>query len=241
MKGSIEKLVIDGLNITLYLPPGYGEDRRYSVVYVNGSDELPDIFDALERHINIDIEPFILVNIEAADWNGDMTPWPAPAIFKKGGSFAGHADSYLDQLVTKIKPHIDANYDTLTDPRDTGLLGYSLGGLAALYALYRLDAFGKIGSLSGSLWYDRWLEFVEENIPKNKGALVYMSLGIKESESNNPRMSAVGSCTLETVEQLNKQLTDEKNICLQWNNGGHFTEIPQRYISALLWLMTAQQ
>ncbi|WP_275507574.1 MULTISPECIES: alpha/beta hydrolase-fold protein [Clostridium] len=48
---------------------------------------------------------------------------------------------------------MDAHYRTKTQPENTVLIGYSLGGLATLYSLYLFGTFGKVGSLSGSLWY----------------------------------------------------------------------------------------
>ena len=34
-----------------------------------------------------------------------------------------------------------------------GIAGYSLAGLFALYALYKTDAFTRVASMSGSLWF----------------------------------------------------------------------------------------
>jgi predicted alpha/beta superfamily hydrolase len=116
-------------------------------------------------------------------------------------------------------------------------MGYSLGGLVSLYALYTCGVFGKIGSLSGSLWYDGWTEFMESNKPVDNGAKVYMSLGDREERARNPRMAKVGDCTRMAAEVLKQQLKSDENITLEWNSGGHFTEIPQRFQKAIIWLM----
>lgn len=237
VKGTIERFDIGGRHCSIYLPSDYETGACYPVVYVNGTDELPEIITVLEPHVGRDCEPFMLLNVETVNWNDDMTPWPSPALTKKSGAFGGCADTYLNTLITEIKPFVDTRYRTKPEPESTGLLGYSLGGLTALYALYKYKTFGMIGCLSGSLWYENWLGFVESHQPQNPEAKVYISLGTKEKESKNERMAAVGKCTDKAVEILGGQLSDISCIKLEWNDGGHFTEIPQRFCRAFLWLM----
>jgi hypothetical protein len=40
-----------------------------------------------------------------------------------------------------------------------------------------------------------------------------------------------------TAEVLKQQLKSAENIALEWNSGGHFTEVPQRFQKAIMWLM----
>ncbi len=237
MKGLIQKLNIGGRDCSLYQPAEYETGGRYPVVYINGTDELPDIINILEPHFDKKCQPFLILNVDTVNWNDDLTPWPAPALTHKSGAFGGDADAYLDSLVTVIKPYIDTYYKTNPEPENSGLVGYSLGGLTALYGLYKRGDFGKFGSLSGSLWYDNWLDFMASHQPWNPAAKVYMSLGTKEQQSKNVRMAAVGRCTQKASEILEGQLHDKSNLTFEWNDGGHFTEIPQRYCRALLWLM----
>lgn len=237
MKGTTEHVKIGGRDCSVYLPPGYSAGCRYPVAFLNGTDELPGIIAVLEPHIGSDCVPFLLVNVNTVDWNGDMTPWPAPALFKGSGPFGGRADKYLDTLAHEIKPYVDRHYSTMPEPENTALAGYSLGGLTALYALYTHRTFGRIGCLSGSLWYVNWLGFMELRQPANPGAAVYMSLGKKEKESKNARMAAVGDCTEKALEILKSRLSGEENLKFEWNDGGHFTDIPGRFGRALVWLM----
>lgn len=237
MKGTIQHLNISGRECVLYLPKDYETGGHFPVVYINGTDELQDILDIVEPHFGKECEPFIVLNVELSNWNDEMTPWPAPSLSKKTGAFGGHGDAYLEMLTGTIKPHIDAHYRTKPESENTGLMGYSLGGLISLYTLYKYKLFGKIGSLSGSLWYDHWLGFMASHQVMFHDANVYISLGTKEEESKNQRMAAVGRCTLETADILRSQLSNEDSLKFEWNDGGHFTEIPQRYCRALLWLM----
>lgn len=237
MKGSIQKVKICDLNCEIYLPEGYNFSyNRYPVIYVNGESELDEFIDKVEPHFNCDCQEFILVGIESQNWNKDYTPWPAQALTKKTGDFEGEADAYLNKLVYEIKAFVDSNYRTKVEPHDTALIGYSLAGLAAIYAMYKTSTFGKIASISSSMWYDGWIEFMEKNIPLNNKEKVYISLGKGEEKSRNQRMARVGDHTRRAFEILKKQLSTS-NLTLQWNNGGHFTEIPSRFESALLWLM----
>lgn len=225
----------------LYLPYEYNTNKvHYPVIYVNGEDNISDIMCGIEPHLGMDCDPFILLSIQSENWNNDYTPWSAPALTKKEDNFGGCASSYLCILINFIKPYIDEHYRTKPEPKSTTIIGYSLGGLATLYALYTTKTFGRFGSLSGSLWYDGWIEFMECNMPANIESKVYLSLGKSEERSRNQRMAKVGNCTRKTVEILSKQLKPE-NVTLEWNNGGHFTEIPYRFQRALTWLMQSDE
>lgn len=239
MKGTIQKLSIEGRECSIYLPQEYYiSDKRYPVVYINGDDVEEEIMEDLESHFWVDCEEFILVGIISENWNEDFTPWPAEALIKKSEPFGGSALEYLKLLTNAIKPFIDENYKTKLEPSNTALIGYSLGGLVSLYALYEIEAFGKIGIISGSLWYDGWIEFMNSHIPINTFAKVYMSLGRGEERSRNQRMAKVGDCTHEAALILEKQLTLKENFILEWNDGGHFTKVSERFKKALIWLMS---
>ncbi len=238
MKGNIQNLSIAGYECSLYLPPKYDmNDVRYPVVYMNGEDDMQEIMEDVEAHFGVDCSEFIVLSVISEDWNEDFTPWTAPALSKKSEPFGGGADNYLKSLINTIKPYIDEHYRTKQEQADTALIGYSLGGLTALYALYETDVFGKIGSLSGSLWYDGWVEFIDSNMPANTYSKVYLSLGKGEEHNRNQRMAKVGDCTRKTFINLEQQLEGKENIILEWNEGGHFTEVSKRFKRALLWLM----
>lgn len=237
MKGYIQNVCIAGYKCLLYLPEKYCmEDKRYPVVYINGEDEMQDIMESIEPHFGADCSEFILLSITAEDWNNDFTPWIAPPLSKKSEPFGGGAGKYIDVLVNSIKPYMDEHYRTKIEASNTALLGYSLGGLTALYALYETDVFGKICSLSGSLWYDGWIEFMDCHTLINELCMVYMSLGKGEEHSKNQRIATVGHCTRKALNILKAQLKSKESLVLEWNEGGHFSEIPERFKKALLWV-----
>lgn len=238
MNGTIKNLTICGCECSLYIPYEYCMQEMYfPVVYVNGEDDISEIISGIEPHFGTDCETFILLSIQSKNWNDDYTPWPAPALAKNSEPFGGCAPAYISFLEGNIKPFMDAHYKTKPEPENTALIGYSLGGVASLYALYTSKSFGKIGSLSGSLWYDGWIEFMESNMPLNANARVYLSLGTGEEHNRNKRMARVGNDTRKAAEILTRQLTLMKNLTLEWNDGGHFTQTTQRFQKALTWLM----
>jgi predicted alpha/beta superfamily hydrolase len=58
-------------------------------------------------------------------------------------------------LLEELKPHIDRQYRTLTDPASTGLGGSSLGGLISLFLGFEYpDIFGKLAAMSPSIWWN---------------------------------------------------------------------------------------
>ncbi len=231
----ITQVTIAGLKCQLYLPKEYENcSKRYPVIYVNGEIPIEEILEELKQR---EISPeFLMLSIKPHNWNDDFTPWSVPAFREGEQAPLGKADEYIQKLSGEIKLYIDANYRTKKEPENSILIGYSLGGLAALYTLYKTDTFGKVGSLSGSLWYDDWIHFMKNNIFEIRSCKVYLSLGKKESRSRNTRMSKVAECTEKATEILKEQLESE-NVTFEWNNGGHFTEIPKRFANAISWLL----
>lgn len=245
MEFQIQELQISGMICHLYLPLDYNEgEKYYPTIYVNG--EIP-VEGILTKLVNAGARTdFILLSVEPKSWNDDFTPWTAPAFRRGEEAPMGKADAYLRCLTKEIKPYMDAHYRTKPESEHTALLGYSLGGLTAVYAVYKTDVFGAVASLSGSLWYDGFCEFMEREKPLRTDLRVYLSLGNKESRSKNPRMGRVAECTEKAVEILHEQLgemgncgdeADEEteNVYFEWNEGGHFHDIEERFVKAIVW------
>lgn len=237
MEFFLQELQIAGFDCRLYLPPNYeGSTKRYPTAYVNG--ELP-----LEKVLTELVKlgegtDFILLCVKPKSWNDDFTPWAAPAFRAGEEAPRGMADAYLSCLAKEIKPYLDAHYRTKPEAAHTALFGYSLGGLAAVYAIYKTDVFGAVASLSGSLWYDGFCEWMEREKPLRTDLRVYLSLGKKESRSKNPRMGRVAECTQRVREFLEQQLGHAGEfVYFTWNEGGHFHDIEGRFAKAIVWWM----
>lgn len=240
-KGTIREMKIADLPCRLFVPAGYDDTAaRCPVVYVNGEIPIEEVVNEAEK-AGVSMT-FLLLSVQPESWNDDFTPWSAQPFRKGETAPAGRADGYLRRLTGEIKPYMDTHYRTMPEARHTALIGYSLGGLAALYAIYRTDVFGIAGSLSGSLWYDDFCEYMEKNAPCSTDIGVYLSLGRKESRSKDPRMAKVAACTERAQELLLRQIdgaASEDRVCLEWNDGGHFHEIPRRFARALAWVSSA--
>lgn len=206
--------------LRIYLPPDYAQGgRRYPVLYMFDGQNLFDdatsyvgewgvdeTMDALAREDGFEA---IVVGLDHGNEQRvhELIPYPnerfAPA---QGGEF-------LDGLVKVIKPLIDASYRTLPDRANTAIIGSSLGGLEADYAIHRYpDVFGKAGVFSPAYWVagdQPYAEARKARLPAD--ARVYLYMGGKEGDSALPdaqRMAAVlretmpspGSVTLHVVD-----------------------------------------
>ena len=101
--------------------------------------------------------------IDAANWNDDLTPWPAKGVFKKAKPFGGKSASFLEKLTNEIIPKTEEELG-IKDAQRT-LLGVSLSGLFAVWSAFNTDVFTNIISLSGSLWYDGFTDWMKGQTP----------------------------------------------------------------------------
>ena len=162
-----------------------------------------------------------LAVISGVDWNRELSPWSAPKAFRNGEDFGGQGPVLLDVLTRQIIPLTEKHLGCA--PEFRGIAGYSLAGLFALWAVYQTDLFDRAASISGSLWFDGFLDFMRANTPKAK--LAYLSLGDREKEIKNPRLAAVEDYTVQAVELLRAQGV---STVFEMNRGGHFRDIPTR-------------
>lgn len=175
---------------------------------------------------------YTLVCIDGTDWDGDFSPWPAPRAFKAGDDFSGGASAYLRTLTNEILPAAEKILSFTPETR--GLIGYSMAGLFAAYALYETDAFQWFASVSGSLWFDGFLDYTLKSGKRPAPEKLYLSLGDRESMTKNARLSAVARCT----EQFYDHIRESCGACrYEMNKGGHFDDPPGRIARAVAWLM----
>ena len=141
-----------------------------------------------------------IVVIPGANWNDDLTPWPAEGVFKKAKPFGGQATSFLDKLTNEIIPEIEKTLG-MVDPERT-IMGVSLSGLFAVWAGFNTNTFTNIISISGSLWYDGFTEWMNEHTPSLQVKKVCMLLGEKEKNAKDKRMATVEEKTHAAAEIL---------------------------------------
>ena len=183
----------------------------------------------------------MLISIAGVNWDRQLSPWPAGKAFKGGDDFSGEADAYikeLEEMIPQLEAELLREYGgSLCEegqwPRKRGIAGYSLGGLFAVYCFYKTDIFSLLGSMSGSLWFDKFKKFMGESKLKALPEKAYFSLGDKEPLVKNQRMAAVGECT----ELAAKLFRDNgARTIFEWNEGGHFNDVQLRVAKGLAWL-----
>ena len=167
------------------LVPAKEADRPLIVFNDNYNDEsaLLNALDALGA------PDHNLLIVGGLNWNHDLTPWYCPPIFPEGEPYTGGADEYLELLITEILPK--AKEMITGTPPFIGIAGYSLAGLFALYALYKTDVFDRAASMSGSLWFPDFPEYIGTHEFKKRPEKLYFSLGDREARTKNPYLKTV--------------------------------------------------
>ncbi len=201
--------------------------------YLFGSESAPNILiqpvdshdlEGIENEVKTIREltdaDFRMIAVRVPDWNRDLSPWTAPAVFGKEGFGDGAADFLAGIL--PLCPEGKACY----------IGGYSLAGLFALWAAYRTDRFTGVAAASPSVWFPGFTEYMQANRIQSKA--VYLSLGDREEKAKNPVMAAVGSRIREAEGILKAQGIP---CALEWNPGNHFRDADIRTAKAFAWLL----
>jgi predicted alpha/beta superfamily hydrolase len=186
--------------LRVYLPPDYTKGaQRYPVLYMFDGQNLFDeatsyagewgvdeTMDALAR------EGFAAIVI-GIDHGGEqrfheLIPyWNVRFLPNEGSQF-------VDDVVHAIKPFVDANYRTLPDRDHTAVVGSSLGGLSADYAIHRYpEVFGKAGVFSPSYWVSEEPFAIARRTALPTGARVYLYTGGREGEESVSQLETMAS------------------------------------------------
>ena len=109
------------LDVTLYKAPGAGR-----ILYILEPEPVVGKVSHLAEELSLH-----LAAISGMDWNRDLSPWPAPKVFKGEEDFSGGAGPFMEQLETSLFPKTEALLDRPVEKRM--LAGISLSGLFTLY------------------------------------------------------------------------------------------------------------
>ena len=198
----------------LSLPQNYDSHHAYPLILINDGDL---------HHFNALKEKAILVGLLPENRLVDYTPWQATAIRSGEEDFGGQADEYHNELFYKVLPELQSKYSIDTNKIFYG--GYSLGGLAAVYSLYRTNIPSAIFSICGSFWYPEFVNFCKENPVINQNASVYLYNG--KTEGSHPK------CAAEIHSSLRKQLNHFISV---FDEFGHHENLTNRYKALADWL-----
>ena len=164
---------------------------------------------------------FCLIAFKIEDWNEELSPWNAPAVFGNE-DFGNGAGETLNRILEICNDSSKTYY----------IGGYSLAGLFALWAVYQTDVFKAVAGVSPSMWFPGFADYMKEN--RMNADKVYLSLGDREEKTRNPIMATVGD-RIREAHQLLKQC--DISCTLEWNEGNHFREPDIRTAKGFLWLL----
>ncbi|MBE6046749.1 MAG: esterase [Clostridiales bacterium] len=167
---------------------------------------------------------FRLIAVKIGDWNNDLSPWEAPAVFGKE-NFGSGASETLDKVLELCGDRSKTYY----------IGGYSLAGLFALWAAYQTDVFDGVAAASPSMWFPGFAEYMKKN--EISADTVYLSLGDREEKVRNSIMATVGDRIREAHVLLNERGV---NSILEWNEGNHFKDADLRMAKAFAWVINSR-
>ena len=155
--------------VRVMVPDGYGSgEKRYPVLYINDGQDVFEDKDILWGECSMDykryygnyrrfLPEFIIVALVCPRERQERTRLYSPFTHKgKGNSpedsdIVGIGKAYLDWIAEDLKPWVDGAFRTRTEADFTGIMGYSTGGLFAIYAaLARPDLFSRLAALSSA-------------------------------------------------------------------------------------------
>jgi len=202
--------------VRVFLPRSYDTDpkKRYPVLYVHdgqnvfssagpdccfgwGNWNLDGTADGLAAEGRM--REIIIVAIDNSRYRYQEYRGPAHHYSKRelsalkrpppGANDESRFENYGAFVVKELKPRIDKEFRTLKGPKDTGLMGSSLGGICSLaMAWNNPKVFGLAASLSGSFQIERSC-FITNTLQsyrrKAKPIQIYVDSGIVDSSGGD--------------------------------------------------------
>ena len=196
----------------------YGSGKDYAYVIGGDGKELSCLFPSLT-----------VVEVIPASWEDNLSPWKSNNPFKNGKEFAGGGEAFLrslESLVGRIEER---------EKKRRIVAGYSMGGLFSLYSATLSSLFPLVASVSGSLWFPYFPEYLSSSEFHCRKA--YISLGNKEAKTKNPILSSVLEKTREVASILEEKGTKVEFVM---EDGGHFSNESGRMERAIRSLLEGE-
>lgn len=109
-------------------------------------NEIPNQVERIKTNTKKEIQ---MLAIKVDNWNQELSPWKAPAVFGK----EAFGEGALNLLTEILKLCSDKN-------KKYYLGGYSLAGLFSLWACCQSGKFAGIAAASPSVWFPGFLTYV---------------------------------------------------------------------------------
>ena len=222
------EMMICGKKCILYL----NEDTEYILIQPVDENDI-SVLDNEVKHIEENTDRnFSLVAFKIEDWNSELTPWEMPLLRGKG-NFGDGATRTLEFIKNDLIPALSEYTNTENKEIKYILGGYSLAGLFSLWSGYQTDIFEGIAAVSPSVWYKKWIEYVETE--KTLSEKIYLSLGDTEEKTKHQILSKIG----DNIRKQHEILENSENVktVLEWNEGNHFQNPDIRTAKGFLWVM----
>lgn len=164
-----------------------------------------------------------VVYVVIDDWDNQLTPWPAKGLYRGDADFRGEAPKFLEVLLRELIPAIEREEGL--SPQKRAIAGYSLAGLFSVYAFANCDVFQAAASMSGSFWYEGWVDYVTSLNLDKQGCRAFFSLGDKECKAKEKILHSVQENTEITIRALESWGVKVQHHLV---SGGHFDNIEAR-------------
>ncbi|MQQ53138.1 alpha/beta hydrolase [Streptococcus mitis] len=214
----------EGIRVRVSLPSNYEPQQAYPVVLLNDGEL--DYLSNLSQSV-------ILVGLIPENRLDDFTPWQAVALKEGAPDFGGKVDQYHQKLFQGILKILKKDY--LIDESRIAYGGYSLGGLAAVYSLYRSHLPATcIFSICGSFWYPEFIDFCREHTLMQSQSLIYLQNGQTEGANHSNRLSKAPLFARELHDLISEAVPSTYST---FDAYGHHEALDQRYQQFCDWLM----
>ena len=132
----------------------YYGDKNADIVLIQpvGDHDLPEIENEVADIKKLTSVDFQLIAVKVENWNRELSPWNAPAVFGNEG-FGNGAEDTLAEILTLC---LDKN-------KNYYIGGYSLAGLFALWAAFQTEKFSGVAAASPSVWFPDFVGYMKEN------------------------------------------------------------------------------
>ena len=159
-----------------------------------------------------------IVVVTGMDWQNVFSPWPARGVPKGDPDFKGESPEFLKLLQENVIPQVETELGMDANV-DRSLIGVSMSGLFALWQWMVCDTFRNIASLSGSFWYEGFMEWMKSLTVPAKSGKGYFLLGDQEAKSKV--FGTVGVNTQEIITLLRNAGID---VEFQSVPGNHYSD-----------------
>ena len=176
-------------------------------------------------------DDFGLMAVKVEDWNRDLSPWEAPAVYGNE-PFGGRAEETLEELIGILDSELLKGRDA--SELNLYIGGYSLSGLFALWSTYNVKSFKGVAAVSPSVWFPGFCDYMADRSIYTD--VVYLSLGLKEEKTRNQVMAGVG----DAIRDIERLLQPKLRCILEWNEGNHFKDPDIRTAKGFARLLTGE-